>query len=200
MKVTRWKRESEQKSCSLIYHELAQEKVVGVLSPPPVLCQLAYFLKISVVEPHHDLQRAPKSHAFNHQPCNGHVERLNYLQGIENPRRRDSPKSTAARKDAVLTLKGSIEMMLIRPWRNALGEVYWRRYIRRAVYSAFESWQVFRHSKLYVKLPTITLSVRITTCVVPLFTDCLRAPCAVCFFCAACVVENGALHNSYLTM
>ena len=30
--------------------------------------------------------------------------------------------------------------------RNALGAVYSRRYIRRAVYSAFESWQVFRHS------------------------------------------------------
>jgi hypothetical protein len=73
--------------------------------------------------------------------------------------------------------------------RNALGEVYWRRYIRRAVHSAFESWQVFRHSKLYIKLPIITLSVRITTCVVPPFTNCLRAPCAVCFFCAACVVE-----------
>jgi hypothetical protein len=87
------------------------------LSPPPVLCQLADFVPISVVEPHHDLQRAPNSHAFNHQPCNGHVERLNYLRDIESPRRRNSPKSIATRKDAVLTAKRSIEMMLIRPWQ-----------------------------------------------------------------------------------
>jgi hypothetical protein len=88
-----------------------------MLSPPPALCQLAYFLKISVVEPHRDLQRAPNPHTFNHQPCNGHVERYNYLRDTESPRRRDSPKSIITRNDAVLTLWRWIEMMLIRPWQ-----------------------------------------------------------------------------------
>jgi hypothetical protein len=49
----------------------------------------------------------------------------------------------------------------------------WERYIRGGifgeVYSAFESWQVLRHSNLCVKLPTITMSVIIT---------CLVSPCA----------------------
>jgi hypothetical protein len=31
-----------------------------------------------------------------------------------------------------------------------------------AVYSAFESWQVFRHSNLYAKLPTVAIHDRIT--------------------------------------
>jgi hypothetical protein len=39
-----------------------------------------------------------------------------------------------AQSFSVTSVLGQIE-------RNALGEVYWRRYTRRAVYSAFESWQ-----------------------------------------------------------
>jgi hypothetical protein len=62
--------------------------------------------------------------------------------------------------------------------------VYSRRYIRRAVYSAFESWQVFRHSNLYAKLPTVAIHVRIT-CAFSI--HCLRAPCPGCPVRATCV-------------
>jgi hypothetical protein len=57
----------------------------------------------------------------------------------------------------------------------------WERYIRGGifgeVYSAFESWQVTRHSNLHVKLPTITSYVIIA---------CLLSPYPAYASCAAC--------------
>jgi hypothetical protein len=110
--ATKTGRTSEDRERNALGAVYLRRYIRRAVSPPRAMCQLS-----SVVEPHLDHQRAPNPHTFNHQPCNGHVERLNCLRDSENPRRRDSSKWTATRNDAVLTPKRSIEMMLIKPWQ-----------------------------------------------------------------------------------
>jgi hypothetical protein len=70
--------------------------------------------------------------------------------------------------------------------------------------SAFESWQVLRHSNLYTKLSAVAMC-EITVWVLSRCAACAAyAACAViCIEFALILVEerlNGALHNVYLTL